>query len=353
MEIKNLIVSESTTILNTMKTLDATGKRVALVCNESKLLGVVTDGDIRRFILSNGNLNSEVKEITNYNYKYVDVNNQESAFEVMKKYSLSCVPVIDKHKNIISIVFWNDEKIIMQNKFVDSVPVIIMAGGKGTRLYPYTKVLPKPLIPVGDKTITEHIMDRFESAGCTDFFMIVNHKRNMIKSYFSDEDLSYNVKYIDENNAMGTGGGLKLLKGTIEETFFMTNCDILLEYDYSKIYEHHKKNKHIITIVCAIKNIEIPYGTVEINNVGQIISLIEKPNLSLLTNTGFYIIEPDFLNYIPDDTFIHITDVIQKCIENGESIGMFPVTEKCWYDMGQHEKMEEMSKYLEQLKVQK
>ena len=217
-----------------------------------------------------------------------------------------------------------------------------MAGGKGTRLYPYTQVLPKPLIPIGDYTITEHIMQHFLSYGCSDFQMIVNYKRNMIKAYFSDSNLNMQVTFVDEEIPMGTGGGLKLLEYKLQNTFFMTNCDILVEADYSNIYDYHKDHNNIVTMVCAMKKVTVPYGTVQINEQSQIISMQEKPTHSFLTNTGFYILEPEIFRYIPEDSFIHITDIIQNCIDDGQHVGVYPISETQWSDMGEIPEMKKM-----------
>ena len=221
-----------------------------------------------------------------------------------------------------------------------------MAGGKGTRLYPYTQILPKPLIPIGEKTITEHIMSRFKEYGCSHFDMIVNYKKHFIKSYFLDNENTVDVDFIEETEFLGTGGGLRLLEGKYQSTIFMTNCDILIEEDYAKILEYHKKNNNIITMVCAEKNMLIPYGTVEISETGQALALKEKPRLSFITNTGFYVIEPEFLNMIPENTFIHITDIIQNCIDTGKKVGVYKILEEKWLDMGQMEEMERMRQKL-------
>ena len=221
-----------------------------------------------------------------------------------------------------------------------------MAGGKGTRLYPYTQILPKPLIPIGEKTITEHIMSRFMKYGCKSFEMIINYKRNLIKSYFLDNEDTYDITFIDEKQFLGTGGGLKLLKGKIDTTFFMTNCDILIEEDFDRILEYHQKNNNIITVVCAKKNMTIPYGMVEVSESGKALALREKPCFSFLTNSGFYVIEPEFLDMIPDNTFIHITDVIQRCIDMKMQVGVYTIPEEKWLDMGQLEEMEKMKKRL-------
>ena len=162
--------------------------------------------------------------------------------------------------------------------------IIIQAGGKGTRLYPYTKILPKPLIPVGEKPIAELIMDNFAEYGIGRMILVVNHKKNMIKSYFGEVEKPYSIEYVDEDQPLGTGGGLSLLRGKVGETFILTNCDILIEEDYSKIFAHHKAEGNMITMVCSLRNFQVAYGVVEFGEHGNITDMKEKPEFSFLVN---------------------------------------------------------------------
>ena len=342
--LKDFIVSEETTVFEVMKVIDHNTKGIAFVCKDKKLLGVVTDGDIRRFILRRGNLDNPIREIANYNPKFVTNGEDIDYFAYMKRYSIRALPIVNKNRKLLSIRFLYGDKPVLSNNL--QVPVVIMAGGKGTRLYPYTQILPKPLIPIGDKTITEIIMDHFEAFGCTHFDMIVNYKKNFIKSFFIDNEIKRDVNFIEEPDYFGTGGGLKLLEGFYSDTFFVTNCDILVKEDYSEILKYHKENNNIITLVAATKNVTIPYGTIELTPEGNVKKLNEKPSFSFLTNTGLYVLEPRFLTKIPKDTFIHITDVIQACINDGERVGIYPISDHAWMDMGQLEELEKMRERL-------
>jgi len=189
-------------------------------------------------------------------------------------------------------------------------------------------------------------MDHFEAYGCRHFDMILNYKKNFIKSFFIDNEKKRDVSFIEEPDFMGTGGGLKLLEGRYQDTFFVTNCDILIEEDYSDIIKYHKEQQNIITIVSAMKKTIIPYGTIELSEEGQVTKLNEKPSFSFLTNTGLYVLEPKFIERIPKDTFIHITDVIQECIDKGEKVGVYPISEHAWMDMGQMDELEKMRERL-------
>ena len=153
--------------------------------------------------------------------------------------------------------------------------------------------------------------------------------------------------YVDEDKPLGTGGGLSLLKGKINSTFILSNCDILIEEDYEKIYNYHKKEKNLITMVCSLKNIKIPYGVIEISETGEIESMKEKPELSFFTNTGMYIVEPKIIEELEEDKPIGFPDIIEQHKAKGEKIGIYPISENSWMDMGQIDEMEEMRRRLE------
>ncbi|MDI6452390.1 sugar phosphate nucleotidyltransferase [Peloplasma aerotolerans] len=345
MDVIEFLIDENSTMLEAMKQLDKIAKKVLFVVKNDCLVGAITDGDIRRWILRKGNLKAKVKDIANYNPKYLLENEKSHAKNYMKKNSIEALPIVNKEHSITSIVFWDDSKI--EKKGSLDIPIIIMAGGLGTRLYPYTKILPKPLIPIGEIPIVEHIMNRFHLYGSTQFYLVVNHKKNMIKAYFSEIERTYNVSYIDENKPLGTGGGLSLLKGKIKSTFILSNCDILIEEDYGKIYDYHKKEKNLITMICSLKNIQIPYGVIEIGENGEIESMKEKPELSFFTNTGMYIVEPKVIEELKDDMSIGFPDIIELYKSQGEKVGIYPISENSWLDMGQLDEMEEMRRRLE------
>mgnify|MGYP003586612908 CR=1 FL=1 len=340
MNVDSYIVAPTNTVLEVMDTINNGAKGIAYICDNNVVKAAVSDGDIRRFILQNGDLNRPIIEIANLQFRFLTNATSEYARSYMQENGITSVPIVDENRKIKSIVFLKGEQ--SYKKTCLDVPVVIMAGGKGTRLLPYTQVLPKPLIPIGEKTITEHIMDRFGLFGCIDFYLIVNYKRNLMKAYFQDNDYEQNINFVDEYEFLGTGGGLKLLSGRINRTFFMTNCDVIIEYDYADVLNYHKKQKNLLTMICAVKQINIPYGTVSLDEGGNIMSMQEKPTVSMVTNTGFYVIEPEFLNYIPNDTFIHITDVIQKCIDGGLKIGAYTVSERAWLDMGEAHELDKM-----------
>ncbi|WP_300383505.1 sugar phosphate nucleotidyltransferase [Clostridium sp.] len=344
MDIKDFFIDEENTIVEAMNQLDKVAKKVLFVFKDKKFVAALTDGDIRRWILKKGSLDSKIKYIANYNPRFIYLKDKALAKEYIKRYSIEAIPIVDKDRNIISIASWDDKEYEIKKNL--DIPVVIMAGGLGTRLYPYTKILPKPLIPIGEIPIAEHIINRFHKHGCNKFYLIVNHKKNMIKAYFNEIEKDYEVKYVDEDIPLGTGGGLSLLKDKINNTFILSNCDILIEEDYEKIYKYHKKEENIITMVCSLKNIKIPYGVVEIGENGEISNMKEKPEISFFTNTGVYIVESKVIDELEKDISIGFPDIIEKYKNQGYKIGVYPISENSWMDMGEIDEMEKMRERL-------
>jgi len=349
LNIETLFITENQSVLEAMKQIDATANQILLVAENNILKAIITDGDIRRHLLRGGKLEDRVKEIANYNPRFIFEKDKDKSRELMKKWSILSLPIVSETLEIQSIDFLKDYEI--GRKVSVNAPVVIMAGGLGTRLYPYTKILPKPLIPIGEIPITEHIINHFMEYECNEFHFIVNHKKNMIKAYFSEVEKNYKIEFHDEEKQLGTGGGLFLLKGKLDSTFFLTNCDILIRANYKEIYDFHKQNGNMITIVAAYKHLTIPYGIINMINNGEIASMQEKPEYSFLTNTGFYVVEADVVNRLENDKAIGFTDIIEQQKSLGEKIGVFPVSEGCWLDMGQLEELERMRKELEGVSV--
>ncbi len=331
----NLSVSE------VMKRINENGHGILFLIDESGILqGSITDGDIRRFLLSGGQLSDLAMEAVNKNPHVAK--SVESARHIFSDKNYGVIPIIDNDRRIVN--FYVSEKRIERSKLKRPVnlPVVINAGGKGTRLEPFTKVLPKPLIPVGDLPIIEHILKSYRAYECEDFSIIVNYKKELIKAYFNENDEDYSINWYDEDKPLGTGGGLRLLKGKIDSTFFFVNCDVLLTADFHDIAEFHKSNGNDVTMVCAYKNMEIPYGVVEIEKDGRLKRMKEKPTVSFLTNAGIYIVEPGVIEIIGDDESIGFPDIIKRVQENKGKVGVYPVSENDWMDMGQLRELEKM-----------
>ena len=343
--VEELFLAPDATVLEALRKLDETGQRILFIAPEGRLQAALTDGDIRKFFLRGGTPDQTVDRAANYHPLSLPIAERGRAREVLQAHRIDALPILDKRGIITDIVF--AYKLDVDNRKRVDIPVVMMAGGLGTRLYPYTKILPKPLIPVGEQPIAELIIDRFRDFGCHDFTMIVNYKRGMIKSYFTDLEKDYTVHFADEDVFMGTGGGLCLLKGKIQSPFFFTNCDTLLDVDFGDIYEYHKKHGNLVTMICAFKHYTVPYGVVELGQDGGIAAMREKPELDFLTNTGVYVVEPRVVEEMRDGEVIGFPDVIERYRAAGEKVGVYPIGENSWMDMGQLEELEKMRRKLE------
>ena len=337
---KQFFIRGSMTIMEALKQLEATEKRILFVVEgEDKLVGSLSDGDIRRYILTQCDLNGPVIDACNKNpytttspYDSLDIKN------CMINLKITCVPVVAGDNTIVDLIFWEDMFKADEGKTaadIISMPVVIMAGGKGTRLDPFTRVLPKPLIPIGEKTIIEMIIDSFLVHSVNHFYLSINHKAKIIKSYFEELEPPYIIEYIEETEPLGTAGSLKYLEGIIADSFIVTNCDIIVKTNYSEIVDLHQKNDNDITLVASAKNFNIPYGVCEIENGGLLKRLTEKPQYNFLVNTGMYILSARVLEKIPKDTFFHITDLIETVIRDHGKIGVFPIGDNAWIDTGE------------------
>lgn len=336
-DIEIRLIQKNKSILEALKLMDSSKTKLLFVFNKDKFEGILTIGDIQRAILKDINLTDKISTILDTNKIYASADESlETVKKKMAKIRAECMPVVDENGKLVKVYSWKE---LFGNKTQTeypnlNVPVVIMAGGMGSRLAPLTNIYPKPLIPIGEKTIVESIMDKFVNYNCHDFYMSVNYKADTIKNYFDFiNNPNYNIDYFQEDKPMGTAGSLRLLKDKINSTFFVSNCDILIEEDYSNILEYHRTNKNELTVVAAVKTFSIPYGTIITGENGLLESIEEKPTLSFKINTGLYILEPSLLDDIPDE-FFHITHLMEKLKKEGRRVGVYPISQNDWKDMG-------------------
>ena len=335
-KLEEFLIKGNEKIKTAIQKINKNGLGIVLVLDENdKVVGVVNDGDIRRSLVPGMNTNDPIETIMNKNFKYAE--NICDAMDLAKKYRLRLVPVLDKEGKIKIVV---NQNFIMPAKPL-GCPVVIQAGGLGTRLYPYTKVLPKPLIPIGDYPIIELIMKRFVEFGCTEFFIIVNHKKEMIKSYFAEIENKYKITFVDETTPLGTAGGLSLMKGMIDKPFILANCDTFLDCDFSDCYERHIKSGDEITMISANINFKIPYGIITVDENNEILELKEKPQLDVLTNVGVYVANPKIIEEMEENVKTHMTEVCEKYMKD-KKCGTYIIQENEWNDMGELDKLDKM-----------
>jgi len=337
---KDITIYPQATIKEAMEALDKTAEKVLLVVDEDQaLIGCLTDGDIRRYILKGLDLTNTIEKA--YNPSPIFVFQKDFDLEKIKQVfvqnKIDLIPILDKDRKIVDFIAW--EKVFRNNRISEKqkmdVPVVIMAGGRGTRLEPFTRVLPKPLIPVSGKPVIDHIIDRFRAYGAGKFYLTIHHMSKILRAYFEEKSPDYSIGFAQEDEPRGTAGSLKLLADKLDKPFFVSNCDIIIEADYADIFRFHTKHRYDITLVASTKQFNIPYGICELNSDGSLKQIQEKPEYNFLVNTGLYLLNPDVIELIPNNGLFHITHLIGKIKKNKGTIGVYPVSEKAWIDVGQ------------------
>lgn len=350
MKIDCFISKKNINVVDTLSRIDKCGYGILYIINEkNQLIGAVSDGDIRRWIIQTNDLKAEVSSFMNKSPKYIFENEKERAREIAEMFSISSLPVLNHNREVVEVIVFKNftnsaSKVKCHNDF--NIPCVIMAGGKGTRLYPYTKILPKPLIPIGDTPILERIFNRFVEFGISKFYLTVNYKKNMIRSYFEEVNPNYEISYVEEDKPLGTGGSIKLIQQKFNQPIIIANCDAIINADYRDLYSFHMKSGNAITVVSSLKNITIPYGVLRTKKNGELIKMEEKPVLSYFINTGMYVINPETIDYIPKDKMYHMTDLVEDVKNRGEKVGMYPVSEDSFLDMGEFNEMRRMEEKL-------
>lgn len=338
-KISNRIVDLSITLLDAMKKMDKQKVKTLFVFKDDHFEGLLTLGDIQRAIINNIALSEAVGTIIDKCKIYGYISDGDDCIkEKMQRLRAEVMPILNEQGILTDVWFWSDlfkKTDLAQNRDLINLPVVIMAGGKGTRLKPITNVIPKPLIPIGDKTILEEIMDQFEGIGCRKFYMSVNYKSDMMRFYIDQLEHHYDIEFFEEPKPLGTIGSVSLLKGKIDTPFFVSNCDIIIDQDYRDVYDYHISNKNELTIVTAVKSFKIPYGVIETGEDGLMVDLKEKPEHTYMVNSGVYILNPELIYEIPEGTFFHITHLMEKVKACGGRVGCFPVSEHAWHDMGE------------------
>ena len=347
-KIENQIVSADLTLIAALKKMDEVKTKRLFVFDAERFDCILTMGDIQRAIIRNVSLSSTIAGILDRGKIYAkEGDRMEDIKEVMFREGIDCMPILNDIGEIVDVLFWVD---VFQKSADDArekidLPVVIMAGGKGTRLKPITNVIPKPLVPIGDKTILEVILDQFEGIGCHKFFMSVNYKADMMKYYLSQLDHQYDIEFFQEDKPLGTIGSVSLLKGKITTPFFVSNCDSINVQDYREVYDYHVGNHNDMTVVTLVKSFKIPYGVIETGADGLMMNLKEKPEHTYMVNSGVYILNPELIDEIPQGEMFHITHLMEKVKGRGGRVGCFPVSEESWHDMG------EWPEYLKMIKV--
>ena len=360
---KELCIGRDATMLQAMEQMDRVRHKLLMVMECDAFVGLISIGAIQRALVKGA---SPKDSISGHLRDDVVLCSSSDSEEKIKSEMLRCraeyMPIVEPRNTlntrnvdrVVDVVFWEDvfgEKIGLQSaaKHYD-MPVVVMAGGEGTRLRPLTNILPKPLLPIGKKTIIETIMDRFVEIGSRRFFISLNYMADTIERYLTEHnDGRYEFTFFREDRPMGSGGSLSLIRDKIAEPFFVTNCDNILQQDLAEIVEVHRQNKNELTVVAAVKSMKLPYGNlvvegddsrvehVERVDGERVVRVEEKPEFLFRVNTGVYVMEPELLKEVPDGRYFPITDLMNIVIKRGGRVGCFPITDGSWCDIGNWE----------------
>lgn len=347
---EHFIVFINDTIRHGIKKMDKNGKGIVVCTDKNQsVTGIITNGDFRRAILNGIDLNNEIYSIAKTDFLFLLNNHStDDITTLFNEKRIDQIPIL-KNQKLVDIIFRKNgikKGNSILSKFSEPLDIVIMAGGLGTRLLPLTNIIPKPLIPIGKKTILETIIDQYSNNCKNDFYISVNYKADIIKSYLEKNENDYNLIYLDEEKPLGTIGVLYKLKNKIKNTIMLTNCDSIIYEKISKVYEYHKLNKNKITIIGALRHYPISYGVCEIDKKGNLTKLDEKPEIDFLVNSGTYLIEPEMLNLIPKNSRFDATDLINKAILDKFKIGVYPISSEKWVDVGQFKEYNQLLKKL-------
>jgi len=315
------------------------GSSLIVIKNRNQLKGILSSRDLRKSIINKKILNRTISKIYNKKPKFIykdELKNKLNRISYVIK-TLNIIPVIERNsKKVTDVLTSHSIKNFQKTKQKKiNTSVVIMAGGKGTRLLPYTSVLPKPLLPLGDKPAIQHIMEKFHNYGNNDFFITLNYKSDILKSFFQNlKEKIYKIKFVNEKKPLGTAGGLFNIKNKLKKDFFLTNCDTIIKSDYNEIFNHHIKNNNDITIVVVEKKIIIPYGFFKKKkNI-----FIEKPKYKVNASTGFYVIKKNCLSLLKKRKYLDFNEFIQISLKNNKKIDHYKIRENEWIDIGQMNK---------------
>ncbi len=336
-KVLKICIDSNKTLFDALENLESEESQIVLVIdNNQKLLGTISDGDIRRHLIMGKTLGTKVSEVMNTNFISSEKGQKKmKILQLMKEKGINQIPVIDEKGKILDIVLLK-ELIEVKDSFDN--PVLIMAGGIGSRLMPFTENCPKPMLKVGDKPILEILLEQLIENGFTNFYISVNYLKEQIMDYFGDgKNWNVNIQYLIEKKPLGTAGALSLLPKEINKPFIVINGDILTKFNMKQLIDFHYKNKSNLTICAREYEIKVPFGILETKGI-ELKDIIEKPTYKHYINAGIYTFDPDVLKIIPKSEPIDMPVLIAKLKSSNKKIIICTIHEY-WLDIGRHESL--------------
>ena len=342
---KNYFIKSHSTIEKALELFTKTGMNTLIVINKSNnFLGTLSNGDVRKGILNSMKLSTTIEKLYNKNSTFFTLDNfaEDKARKIFIKDKFDVIPIINKKNKVVKVIklleFLKDQgknksNNMKINNHLKNINTVIMAGGLGTRMIPFTEVLPKPLIPIHGKPVINHIIENFMDYGLKKLWLTINFKGQLLKSYLNETKYAKNISYYEEKKQLGTVGALRSIQKKLSKVFILTNCDTIIETNYAEILSFHKKNNYDLTIVASLKDFNIPYGVCKLDEKDHFLNLEEKPNIQMLVNSGMYIINNEVINLIPPKRF-DMNNLLTKLKRAKKRIGVYPVSADSWIDVG-------------------
>lgn len=343
---KNHFISQDITLLEALSRINSVAPEplVLFVLDaDQRMVGTLTDGDSRRALIAGASVNDKVEKIMHHNFNYMKVEDIDNVKEIkrQKELMMKLVPVLDKDKHIVEI--------INLEKYQTRLPIdaVLMAGGKGERLRPLTEKTPKPLLPVGDKAIIDHNIDRLISNGVKHINVTVNYLGEQLEEHFMEPRGDVKVETVREPKYLGTIGSIRFVKVFYNDTILVMNSDLFTNINYEDFYLHFKLHNAEMSVAAIPYNVSIPYGILDLDG-RNIHGLLEKPKYTYYANAGIYLIKRSALDEIPENTFFNATDLVEKLIAEGKTVIRYPLN-GTWIDIGnpqEYQKAQDLVKHL-------
>lgn len=330
------VLSPESSLRDAVNSLNHSGLRIGLIAEaDNRLIGTISDGDIRRGFLAGLSLDESILDVYNPNPITCRVfDDFEKAHALMLQHNLQQIPIVDSDGKLCGLHTWSEFPMRprIQNKMV------VMAGGKGTRLHPQTKTCPKPMLEVNGMPILEHIVRRAINSGIENYVFSINYLGEQIEKYFGNgNSFGINISYIKETEPLGTAGSLRLLELDDSEPLLVTNGDVLTDLDYSSLLEFHKSQETVLSVAVRTFEWQNPFGVMDIQN-SRVSSYREKPVVNSFINAGVYVINPSVVQHFPSENRFDMSDLISKLIEDEIEISAYPIHEN-WLDVGNRESL--------------
>lgn len=343
---KNHLTSKNITLIEALSQINSVNPEplvLFVLDEEERMVGTLTDGDSRRALIAGASVNDKIEKIMHRNFNYMKVEDIGDVKEIKRQRELKMrlVPVLDKENRIVEIINLENFKTRLP---IDSV---LMAGGKGERLRPLTEKTPKPLLPVGNKAIIDHNIDRLISYGVKNISVTVNYLKEQIEEHYRKPHNGVQIQTVREPKFLGTIGSIKFVPHFYNDAVLVMNSDLFTNIDYEDFYLHFQLHNAEMSVAAIPYNVSIPYGILDLEG-RNIHGLLEKPKYTYYANAGIYLIKRCALDEIPDDTFFNATDLVEKLIEEGKTVIRYPLN-GTWIDIGnpqEYQKANDLVKHL-------